>query len=56
MVYGLDFIRRFEAFCPLWLAEEGDPVGLHIGSLDREIKKIMMRKCSLYKNMHHKKK
>lgn len=42
MVYGLDFIRRFEAFCPLWLAEEGDPVGLHIGSLDREIKKIMM--------------
>lgn len=42
MVYGLDFIRRFETFCPLWLAEEGDPVGLHIGSLNREVKKIMM--------------
>lgn len=42
MVYGLDFIRRFEMFCPLWLAEEGDPVGLHIGTLDREITKVMM--------------
>lgn len=42
MVYGLDFIRRFEAFCPLWLAEEGDPVGLHIGDLNRDIKRIMM--------------
>lgn len=42
MVYGLDFIRRFETFCPLWLAEEGDPVGLHIGDLNRDIKRIMM--------------
>lgn len=42
MVYGRDVIQRFEDFCPLWLAEEGDPVGLHIGTLDREIKKIMV--------------
>lgn len=36
------FIRRFEEFCPLWLAEEGDPVGLHIGTLDKSVKRIMM--------------
>lgn len=42
MVNGLDFIRRFEEFCPLWLAEEGDPVGLHIGDLDRNIQRVMM--------------
>ena len=37
-----DFIKRFEAYCPLWLAEKGDPVGLHIGTLDKPIKKVMM--------------
>lgn len=42
MVYGLDFIKRFEEYCPQWLAEEGDPVGLHIGCLNREMKRIMM--------------
>ncbi len=36
------FIRRFEEYCPLWLAEEGDPVGLHIGTLDRDIERVMM--------------
>ena len=36
------FIRRFEQYCPLWLAEEGDPVGLHIGTLNREIQRVMM--------------
>ncbi|MGX7196140.1 Nif3-like dinuclear metal center hexameric protein [Enterococcus olivae] len=35
-------IRRFEEYCPLWLAEEGDPVGLHIGTLNREIQRVMM--------------
>jgi dinuclear metal center YbgI/SA1388 family protein len=37
-----DFIRRFETYCPQWLAEEGDPVGLHIGTLDNEIQRVMM--------------
>ena len=36
------FIQRFEQYCPLWLAEEGDPVGLHIGTLNREIQRVMM--------------
>ncbi|MFV0558498.1 MAG: Nif3-like dinuclear metal center hexameric protein [Enterococcus sp.] len=41
-ISGQAFIRRFEQYCPLWLAEEGDPVGLHIGSLDKPIAKVMM--------------
>ncbi|KAF1303824.1 Nif3-like dinuclear metal center hexameric protein [Candidatus Enterococcus willemsii] len=36
------FIRRFEEYCPQWLAEEGDPVGLHIGTLDKDIQRVMM--------------
>ncbi len=42
MVNGLEVIRRFETRFPLWLAEEGDPVGLHIGELDRNIERIMV--------------
>lgn len=41
-ILGKEFIRRFEEYCPLWLAEEGDPCGLHIGTLDREIQRVMM--------------
>lgn len=41
-VNGKEFIRRFEEYCPLWMAEEGDPVGLHIGTLDKPVHKIMM--------------
>lgn len=41
-VAGKEFIRRFEAYCPLWLAEPGDPVGLHVGTLDRDFQRIMM--------------
>ena len=36
------FIERFERYCPQWLAEDGDPVGLHIGTLDNEIQRVMM--------------
>jgi len=39
---GQTFIQKFEAYCPLWLAEEGDPVGLHIGTLAKPIQRIMM--------------
>lgn len=37
-----EFITKFETFCPLWLAEEGDPCGLHIGTLDKKIDRVMM--------------
>lgn len=40
-INGLTFIQRFEEHFPLELAEPGDPVGLHIGQLDRPIEKIM---------------
>ena len=39
---GQTFIQKFETYCPLWLAEEGDPVGLHIGTLAKPIQRIMM--------------
>ncbi|MGM0124139.1 YbgI/family dinuclear metal center protein [Enterococcus sp. AZ194] len=39
---GTEFIQQFEAYCPQWLAEEGDPVGLHIGTLNKPIKRVMM--------------
>lgn len=39
---GTEFIQRFERYCPLSMAMEGDPCGLHIGTLDKEVKKIMV--------------
>ncbi|MGX6961223.1 Nif3-like dinuclear metal center hexameric protein [Vagococcus xieshaowenii] len=36
------FIERFEEYFPLELAEPGDPVGLHIGTLNKEIKRVMI--------------
>ena len=39
---GYDFIQRLESYCPQYLAEEGDPVGLHIGTLNKPIAKVMM--------------
>ena len=37
-----DFIKQFETYCPQELAEAGDPVGLHFGSMDQEINKVML--------------
>lgn len=37
-----DFISRFEAYAPKTYAVEGDPIGLHFGSLKQEIHKIMV--------------
>lgn len=37
-----DFIVQYESFCPKELALEGDPVGLQIGSLNQEIKKVLV--------------
>ncbi|WP_429956638.1 Nif3-like dinuclear metal center hexameric protein [Enterococcus sp. AZ196] len=39
---GNEFIQRFKQYCPEWLAEEGDPVGLHIGTLNKKVDRIMM--------------
>ena len=33
-ITGYEFIQRLESYCPLYLAEKGDPVGLHIGTLN----------------------
>ncbi|MBF8808103.1 MAG: Nif3-like dinuclear metal center hexameric protein [Enterococcus lacertideformus] len=41
-VNGKVFIHKFEEYCPKWLAEEGDPVGLHIGTLDKPVQRVMM--------------
>ncbi len=41
-ITGFDFAKHFESVVPLWLAEENDPVGLHVGDLSREVKKIMV--------------
>ena len=37
-----DLIKSYEAFCPPELSMEGDVVGLQIGSLDKEIQKVMV--------------
>lgn len=42
MTQARAFIERFEAYCPQWLSEKGDVHGLQVGTLDKEIKKVMM--------------
>ncbi|GGE31477.1 Nif3-like dinuclear metal center hexameric protein [Streptococcus himalayensis] len=37
-----EVIKRYEAFCPKELSLEGDSVGLQIGTLRKDIKKIMI--------------
>lgn len=41
-IEGKTFIKRFEEYCPQWLAEAGDPVGLHIGTLNKPINTVMV--------------
>ncbi|MGX7418768.1 Nif3-like dinuclear metal center hexameric protein [Carnobacterium gallinarum] len=42
IIQGTDLIKKFETFAPLSLAESGDPVGLHIGTLNKPIKRVMV--------------
>lgn len=42
MTTGIAFINQFETHFPLFMAEEGDPVGLQIGTLSKEIKRVMI--------------
>ena len=37
-----ELIKTYEEFCPPELSMEGDVVGLQIGSLDKEIQKVMV--------------
>jgi len=37
-----EFTALYEAYCPKDLAMEGDPVGLQVGSLDKEVKKVLV--------------
>lgn len=39
---GTVFIERFEEYCPQWLAEAGDPVGLQIGTVNKKIDRVMV--------------
>ncbi|OZM57726.1 Nif3-like dinuclear metal center hexameric protein [Lottiidibacillus patelloidae] len=39
---GHTIIQAFERFSPKHLAEEGDPIGLQIGTLNKEIHKVMV--------------
>lgn len=41
-ILGYDLIQKLEEFAPKYLAEEGDPVGLAIGTLDKPIKKVLV--------------
>ena len=37
-----EVIKRYEIYCPQELSMEGDSRGLQIGTLDKEIKRVMV--------------
>lgn len=41
-ISGKIFVEHFEKAIPLWLAEDKDPVGLHVGDLAHTIRKILV--------------
>ncbi|MDE1549060.1 Nif3-like dinuclear metal center hexameric protein [Jeotgalibaca caeni] len=41
-ISGYEFVQQFEKVVPLWLAEEKDPVGLHVGDLGQTVRKVMV--------------
>ncbi|MEK3890703.1 Nif3-like dinuclear metal center hexameric protein [Bacillus sp. FSL K6-3431] len=41
-INGYEFIQMFEEFSPKKHALEGDPIGLHVGTLNKKIKKVMI--------------
>ncbi|MCI1904084.1 MAG: Nif3-like dinuclear metal center hexameric protein [Enterococcaceae bacterium] len=42
MIEARTFIEQLNLFCPPYLGEEGDPNGLHLGTLDKKIGRVMM--------------
>ena len=39
---GYEVIQLFESFSPKYLAEEGDPIGLQVGTLNKKVKKVIV--------------
>lgn len=39
---GRELVTKFENYAPQSLAEEGDPIGLHVGTLDKPVSKILV--------------
>ena len=37
-----EVIKRYEAYCPQELSMEGDVCGLQVGTLQKDIKKVMV--------------
>ena len=42
MVKVKEIVARFEEFAPQQIAEKNDPIGLQLGSLEHEVKKMMV--------------
>lgn len=42
MVKVKDFIQRFEQFAPRYLAENGDPIGMQLGSTEQTIHRVLV--------------
>ncbi|MGP4080388.1 Nif3-like dinuclear metal center hexameric protein [Pseudalkalibacillus sp. R45] len=40
--HAQEIIQRIDKLAPKWMAMEGDPIGLHVGSLQKRVKKIMV--------------
>ncbi|WP_322972500.1 Nif3-like dinuclear metal center hexameric protein [Pseudalkalibacillus salsuginis] len=40
--HAQEIIQRMEQLAPKWLAMEGDPIGLQVGSLKKRVKKVMV--------------
>ena len=39
---GYEIIQLFESFSPKYLAEDGDPIGLQVGTLAKKVKKVIV--------------
>ena len=42
MANGQQVIEQFETFAPKKFAFEGDPIGLQIGTLNKEVKRVLV--------------
>ena len=42
MTKVIDIVNKFEEFAPKRIAEDGDPIGLQLGSLHNDVHKMMV--------------
>lgn len=42
MANGQQIIEQFESFAPKKFAFEGDPIGLQIGTLNKDVKRVLV--------------